>query len=1269
MPYTAADLNTIYTNTQIGVAPTAAITQLLQAYAAQNANGSATDAQTLAAVLALANPTTAVAITTYQFFTGSVPTAAGLAFLVNSPANATDLNDAYYAQFNQSNRFINFAANLGTGVGAGASSFQAGYGALSFSDAVNVAYETIIGSGPATNAGFDPAAGKAYVVSQLSYFQAFARQNNPTATAAQLDLIVKAEAVGFILNEAIKSSLGNYATATRALLADLGPDNAAILGSSLLTNYGSTSGGAVDLTAGTDLLTANVFNAGLVFTPGGDVRTNSLQDEDQLTGVGTNPTLNFTFGNPSLNGAQVITPVLNNIQTVNIAFTGSGANAGGPALVNPTLDVQDATGINSLNLSRISDTNANAIVRNLVAEPAAISVNNTNSPLANVQILTTGNALAGAANSTTLTLNNATFNLFVNQAGPNQIGGNQNTTQFGLETLNVVSNNGPNLVGQIQTPGLQTLNITGAANLSIGTNNQGVTAPTGAGTQVEAVNNQQGLLGVAGTLTTINAANYTGNLSLNLANEGTSGQIANSGQPVNLTFTGGTGNDTLRLTATPGDSAADVFDGGTGTNTLALYPLAGALTLGTAAATGTFRNFQILDVRAGGDGDAAADVITINGAGLPSITSITVRNEGQITIPAVVVGGVVTVPAFQQSAAEVATFNLNNLSVVQGQNISVRHGTTGNSGIGQTILNANLSANTAADVIGVALVSDVNTGIRNNLVINAGAGANTIENVTIYDQDNESNTVALGNMAQHTGLLYVTGGVAGQFMNFDSTFPTITAGATLGNQNSTSVDFYRLNENEIATGTNAGVNVSAATSANSSVVDPGNNNNGNFLYAGGVAVSVARQDIYSFAGTSFDSTTSLDNVVLRVRDSGAPNGAQTLRFGAGDDTVIFDTINNNRAGLSISDTVAGGAGTNTLVFDGEGLPISIGASEWTNVSQFVNIRTVGNGLAFGTVVGTGAGAQTITNFSATSSLVGGNAALGEGIQGTNYTNAYNLTLTNDMITRNGIAAGNGGFLINVINDNDIANNGLGANDTANTAIERGVTIDARGLDATHFFTYNGEEGASRTADRFIMSDANINGGSTIDGGAFYGGAPGAYVASNLASGDILEVRDAAVVTAGDLANIANVGILQFTNDTATNQTSVLELTAAVIDNLVNNTRAANATNLETLTVGSYNNPTLAAATTTVQMDIRGIDATADRVQLAGNGTFVITYSTAAQQAAVLLGTVPAANVTFIQQAAPVAGATEASIIDHAGTDVSHVSTLGYVEGHAELFIG
>ncbi|MFZ6723828.1 hypothetical protein, partial [Undibacterium sp. Ji49W] len=161
------------------------------------------------------------------------------------------------------------------------------------------------------------------------------------------------------------------------------------------------------------------------------------------------------------------------------------------------------------------------------------------------------------------------------------------------------------------------------------------------------------------------------------------------------------------------------------------------------------------------------------------------------------------------------------------------------------------------------------------------------------------------------------------------------------------------------------------------------------------------------------------------------NGAQKITMGAGNDTVIFDNLQDTRAGLSISDTVAGGAGTgDTLVIDGDltganlGDTIALGASEWTNVSGFETIRLVGTSNNAG-VAGAG---------------------------------NYRLTLTDALI-----AANNNAGVLAIVNDNDTANDANNAADTAGTAIESAVVIDARSLSATSRFSYNGEEGASRTA--------------------------------------------------------------------------------------------------------------------------------------------------------------------------------------------------------------
>jgi hypothetical protein len=106
---------------------------------------------------------------------------------------------------------------------------------------------------------------------------------------------------------------------------------------------GASSGQIFTLTNDTDVATANVFNAGQVYSPGGNDRINSLQDEDVLTGTGANPTLNAIIGNANDNGSVIITPTLTGIQTANLTFTNT---------IGMAVDLQDATGLTTVNVDR-----------------------------------------------------------------------------------------------------------------------------------------------------------------------------------------------------------------------------------------------------------------------------------------------------------------------------------------------------------------------------------------------------------------------------------------------------------------------------------------------------------------------------------------------------------------------------------------------------------------------------------------------------------------------------------------------------------------------------------------------------------------------------------------------------------------------------------------------------------------------------------------------------------------------------------------------------
>jgi hypothetical protein len=212
-------------------------------------------------------------------------------------------------------------------------------------------------------------------------------------------------------------------------------------------------------------------------------------------------------------------------------------------------------------------------------------------------------------------------------------------------------------------------------------------------------------------------------------------------------------------------------------------------------------------------------------------------------------------------------------------------------------------------------------------------------------------------------------------------------------------------------------------------------------------------------------------------------------------------------------------------------------------------------------------------------------------------------------------------ILNIVNDNGVNN---GSTSVAGTSVldNGGITIDVRALSAGKNINYDGQESHSNgtwgsvsattgtatysnigansrattmTSDRFIFSDANINATAVIDGGAnvTYGanGAAGTTRFGHIANNDVLEVRNSSVVSLGDLAGIRNVGTIEFTNDTAAVQTSVLQLSDATVDTLVNSTFATVSTNtttiaasFEVLTVTALDNAIVTNASTQLNLD-------------------------------------------------------------------------------------
>jgi Ca2+-binding RTX toxin-like protein len=174
--------------------------------------------QATSGIIQAAATTSSVATLAYQFFTGAIPSAGGMDYLVSPTGpNPNNLNAPYYQDFNLENRYINFAVNLGK-VGEGHAAFEAAYGGKSLFEATRSAYATIFGEAPGDtklHALLDPTVTLGGVtMTRAEYLAAYGGDGTE-------GLGTKAAMVGWLLAEAVKADVGMYAKANDAFLADL----------------------------------------------------------------------------------------------------------------------------------------------------------------------------------------------------------------------------------------------------------------------------------------------------------------------------------------------------------------------------------------------------------------------------------------------------------------------------------------------------------------------------------------------------------------------------------------------------------------------------------------------------------------------------------------------------------------------------------------------------------------------------------------------------------------------------------------------------------------------------------------------------------------------------------------------------------------------------------------------------------------------------------------------------------------------------------------
>lgn len=327
-----------------------------------------------------------------------------------------------------------------------------------------------------------------------------------------------------------------------------GTATTAITSSSMGTNWsttttssGTTTGQTFTLTTGVDNIVATsadeTIDGSRAVLAGQIIDT--LGSADKIDGGAGADTLFVQGNNQSTLGGLTTTPnSLKNVETVQVENLGTTAY---------TLSLQNSDA--SVKTVKVGNTTGAAVsVTNIQSALSNLDIDNVNQA---VTVTSAAAAIAGAADALAIGLSSVTGALGI--------------TAQGYETVTINSNGSvANAPGALVNTSLTTLNIAGSQDVTLTLANTGGTNDTP-------------------SLAKIDASTATGKVNVTL--DGDSQQA--------LTFTGGTGNDTLDTNGTYGTT--DTLNGGAGTDTLVLT---NAQAVGTTTTQSNVSNFENLRISA-----------------------------------------------------------------------------------------------------------------------------------------------------------------------------------------------------------------------------------------------------------------------------------------------------------------------------------------------------------------------------------------------------------------------------------------------------------------------------------------------------------------------------------------------------------------------------------------------------------------------------------------------------------------------------------------------
>jgi len=515
------------------------------------------------------------------------------------------------------------------------------------------------------------------------------------------------------------------------------------------------------LTPDTDIATADIFNAPMTYTPDGSDRILTLQDEDQLTGKGDYAILNAVLGNTNSDEGTTptVTPTLKNIKEINIDWTGN----------TNTLDLRYTDSTEVINVNKVTSDAGNVFVNNISTNVDKLKVAHTADPATNVTFNYTKGVLSGDSDSLNLTLDSM---LAGNITQSSTVGSAE-----GFETLNIDASNNV-MVNSISINQLENVKITGSDNLEI-VSLTPTTLAGGGEPEYDLLGRNSGLVANnSAGIKTIDASEFEGDLTLDISSAmGRNIDPDNSGAPFYGEVKGGKGDDKFYVSqAVTGDDLNDkahnIIDGGEGDNTLVTTganPDSNGFSIANDA---DITNIQRLEIR-DQDGDAAlGSNITIDfDAFDDKLTEVYMRDEDSGN----------------------TTFDLNDVTKDLAENgLVLAHSITG---AGSQIVDVELNNATGSDdTVALTIVNDKNQGNQFDYTLTAvgkdtdGIAArqnaedsidkDAVENITIHDNDTETNVVNLTNALDHTGTITLDGGMTGNNFTINQTLNAKTIDAS-----------------------------------------------------------------------------------------------------------------------------------------------------------------------------------------------------------------------------------------------------------------------------------------------------------------------------------------------------------------------------------------------------------------------------------------------------------------------------------------------------------